>query len=160
VRVKVGARRMDKNPPFVVQSRSCVLERWGGIAHDASTGVLDEEGRRQRTATMRNLLGGANYLAGGAAGARCGASWVFITLLSTQSLHGVRMPDACADVHCRRRHILNAGLRAGYRPGLLNYRALGNGVLEVYAGRATPRRITKRGCIKGATSIAILCRWR
>ena len=87
---------------------------------------------------MQNLQGGANYLAGGAAGARCGASWVFITLLST--LHGVRMPDACADVHCRRRHILNAGLRAGYRPGLLNYRALGNGVLEVFPMRAGGNR--------------------
>ena len=27
--------------------------------------VLDEEGRRQRTATVQNLLGGVNYLSGG-----------------------------------------------------------------------------------------------
>ena len=33
--------------------------------HGASTGVLDEETRRQRTATVQNLLGGANYLAWG-----------------------------------------------------------------------------------------------
>jgi hypothetical protein len=32
------------------------------IAHSVSIDVLDEEGRRRRTATMQNLLGAAYYL--------------------------------------------------------------------------------------------------
>jgi len=49
------------NPPFVrvLEVKYCHMK----IAHSVSIDVLDEEGRRRRTATIQNLPGGANHLA-------------------------------------------------------------------------------------------------